>query len=476
MKRYAGPMIELSEDHNKDFNTIILKLKILLTSRTVVREVGKGIKMEAGRSFAKMFGGQKDKNWLDNLSVGNGKDQNKDDHMTEQNIRLVKNEDLKTEVNKNGSSDIQSGNVMDQIKELNQELISIRQNRDEVIKKYEDSQNRIVELQAKITELEINKSALTNNDAALQSLKIQFDQKVSELQAIQEIRSDEIKKMAETNNLIQQLEIENQSLLNKLTVLDNEKTELLKTNELKIHELEERLNAKSVELENLQVVIDSSENDIIDDDVIVVDSEEITTAMAENGRLAMLNHELETKLIESENAKVNAELLYQELRSLMVAIGVEHNLEVFDQQKIELAEKSKIIIKLDKLLSERDNYITKIQDSLMSGIGQMFQQRPTGLLESADEPEQQDQNTTSDNDLSVENNDSLNVENDQDKNEEYYKHIDNNWTDIKNEAQQYLNEGNTLEEVAETLELKIEDLEVIINSKKKYMSKIRKNQ
>lgn len=404
--------------------------------------------MEGGRSFKTMFSGKKDENWLSNVAIENSKNE---PLMDEPKIRLVESE-VESEV----TTIQQNNDLEDSIKSKDEEIETLKQNHEEVIKKNAENENLIFSLKKEITSLKLENSQ--SSEMEINNLKNLISEKNQELIDSEATKVALQKEVLEIKNQHQNLEVENQKLLNQIKFLENEKAELLKENELKIHELE------SIQKE---IEVDETE------DILEIDPDEVTSAMAENGRLAMLNHELETRLNESVREKENAEMLYLELRSLMCAIGVAHNLEVFDQQKIELAEKTKMIQQLGNLLNERDQYITEIQNSLMSGIGAMFQQRPTGLLENIPQtdptPVQQEAPDTKQ-EIALEKN--SNEAKKEGRSENYFKRIDADWKKIKDEAKQYLDENIGIDEIAVMLDIGVADLDVIINSRNKQMKKI----
>jgi len=311
-----------------------------LTSRTAVREVGKDNKMEAikPRSFKKMFERPANKNnFLDNVTINNSSAINEmvkptieptiepDNNVN--NIIEMRNEPIASE----GGS-FESNNIQEKV-----EIEKLKNDLFAATSKYENEHKTVEELNKQIEQLnqEIN----------------DIKKKYNEETETQAAAADELRKKYE-------------SKCNEYSELKNQ-YDLLETAK---NELETQLvNDK-----------DSSSEDTISIDVEEdIIHGEVTSTMAENERLSALNNELELQLINEIETRENAQMLYQELRSIMVSIGIEKNLEVFDQTKIELQQKANIIAQQERLLNERDQYITSIQNSLMDGIGQMFLKRPT---------------------------------------------------------------------------------------------------
>ena len=430
-----------------------------LTSRTAVREVGKDNKMEAikPRSFKKMFERPANKNnFLDNVTINNSSainemvkpviDQTVEPDNNVNNIIEMRNEPMANAEEKSESNNIQE---QVEIEKLKNDLFT-------ATSKYENEHKTVEELNKQIEQLgqEINDIRKKYNEetetqaAAVDELREKYESKCNEYS----------------------------ELKNQYDLLETAKNEL-KT---------QLVNDK-----------DSSSEDTISIDVEEdIIHGEVTSTMAENERLSALNNELELQLINEIETRENAQMLYQELRSIMVSIGIEKNLEVFDQTKIELQQKANIIAQQERLLNERDQYITSIQNSLMDGIGQMFLKRPTetvlvldqhqGKEESIlqEEPEEVIKNKDDDfveatadapehgqllANLVNQLNEIMIIKKTDEENEiraqeeKYLQFLNENWIEIKQKAHALKTDGWSLEDVAELLEVRIADLKKIIN-------------
>lgn len=318
------------------------------------------------------------------------------------------------------------------------------------------------DLLERIKTIEKEKSDLSNQyQANLQQLQNNYDESQKELQKIKEAYSLKC---------------------TEITVLKDEKT---------------RLEASKTEIEQMLKNASMAEAEIIQEDDEIIIPEEITNTMAENGRLSALNYDLEKRLEETNEEKAAAQMLYQELRSIMVSIGIEKNLDIFDQTKIELQEKTQTIEHLKRMLGERDQYITTIEKSLMDGIGQMFLKRPTETLSALEMKKQEDpvMETGSDEvikkkelEIEVTTGDpaerdhlmycitnefeqiltiKINEEENQlrEKEEKYHLFLNENWPQIKQEANLLKRDGWTMEDIAELLDVRPGDLKKIINKR-----------
>lgn len=372
-----------------------------------------------------------------------------------------------------------------------------------------------VEIEKLKNDLFTAKSKYENEHKTVEELNKQIEQLGHDLENTQKCHTEEVKEriaaadeLREKNNSLQtrcnELEAENLKFKESMSTLQGELTRIKTEYENKCIEHSELIKQYDLlemaknELETQMV----NNNDSSNEDTISIEVEEdiihgeVTSTMAENDRLSALNNELELQLINEIETRENAQMLYQELRSIMVSIGIEKNLEVFDQTKIELQQKANIIVQQERLLNERDQYITSIQNSLMDGIGQMFLKRPTetvlvldqhqGKEESilqeepeevikkkadvfveatAEVPEHGQLSTNLVNQL----NEIMVIKKTDEENairvqkEKYLQFLNENWIEIKQQAQALRTDGWSLEEISELLEVGIADLKKIIN-------------
>lgn len=425
------------------------------------------------RSFKKMFERPAKKNFLDEVTIDNSKiaaiNETAKEKSNLDNITPIQK--IREDNAENGvSSGVQETDIDEGIfREKYEKEQAITQN----------LKNHISELEQKISEaahndeidedlleriktIEKEKSDLSNQyQANLQQLQNNYDESQKELQKIKEAYSLKC---------------------TEITVLKDEKT---------------RLEASKTEIEQMLKNASMAEAEIIQEDDEIIIPEEITNTMAENGRLSALNYDLEKRLEETNEEKAAAQMLYQELRSIMVSIGIEKNLDIFDQTKIELQEKTQTIEHLKRMLGERDQYITTIEKSLMDGIGQMFLKRPTETLSALEMKKQEDpvMETGSDEvikkkelEIEVTTGDpaerdhlmycitnefeqiltiKINEEENQlrEKEEKYHLFLNENWPQIKQEANLLKRDGWTMEDIAELLDVRPGDLKKIINKR-----------
>lgn len=459
-----------------------------------MREVGKDNIMEAikPRSFKKMFERPTNKtNFLDNVTINNSSAINEmvksnieptiEPDSNVNNIIEMRNEPIASEEEKSESNNIQE---QVEIEKLKNDLFTAKSKYDNEHKTVEELNKQIDQLNQEITEITKNQKEKTDTQAAA---------------------ADELR---EKNNSLQtrcnELEAENLKIKESISTLQGELTRIKTEYENKCIEHSELIKQYDLlemaknELETQMV----NNNDSSNEDTISIEVEEdiihgeVTSTMAENDRLSALNNELELQLINEIETRENAQMLYQELRSIMVSIGIEKNLEVFDQSKIELQQKSNIIAQQERLLKERDQYITSIQNSLMDGIGQMFLKRPTETVLVLDQHQGKDESILQEEPEEVikkkaddfvevtanvsehgqlltslvnQLNEIMVIKKTDEENairvqkEKYLQFLNENWIEIKQQAQALRTDGWSLEEISELLEVGIADLKKIIN-------------
>ncbi|UYO64402.1 hypothetical protein LNN31_08265 [Acetobacterium wieringae] len=425
------------------------------------------------RSFKKMFERPAKKNFLDEVTIDNSKIA-----AINETAKEKSNLDNITPIQKIREDNAENG-VYSGVQETDIDEGVFREKYEKEQAITQDLKNHISELEQKISEAALNdeidedlleriktiekeKSDLSNQyQANLQQLQNNYDESQKELQNIKK-----------AYNL----------KCTEITILNDEKT---------------RLEASKTEIEQMLKNASMAEAEIIQEDDEIIIPEEITNTMAENGRLSALNYDLEKRLEETNEEKAAAQMLYQELRSIMVSIGIEKNLDIFDQTKIELQEKTQTIEHLKRMLGERDQYITTIEKSLMDGIGQMFLKRPTETLPALEMKKQEDpvKETGSDEvikkkelEIEVTTGDpaerdhliycitnefeqiltiKINEEENQlrEKEEKYHLFLNENWPQIKQEANLLKRDGWTMEDIAELLDVQPGDLKKIINKR-----------
>lgn len=469
-----------------------------------MREVGKDNIMEAikPRSFKKMFERPTNKsNFLDNVTINNSSAINEmvksnieptiEPDSNVNNIIEMRNEPMASE----GGS-FESNNIQEQV-----EIEKLKNDLFTATSKYENEHKAVEELDEQIEQLnqEINEIKKKYNE--------EMDTQVA---AADELREKNNSLQTRCNELEKELitqaadQVENLKIKENLSILEDELTRIKTEHEnkcLEYSELKKQYDLLEMAKNELETQL-VNDKDSSSEDTISIDVEEdiihgeVTSTMAENDRLSALNNELELQLINEIETRENAQMLYQELRSIMVSIGIEKNLEVFDQSKIELQQKSNIIAQQERLLNERDQYITSIQNSLMDGIGQMFLKRPTetvlvldqhqGKEESIlqEEPEEVIKKKADDfveatadapdhgqllTSLVNQLNEIMIIKKTDEENairvqkEKYLQFLNENWIEIKQQAQALRTDGWSLEEISELLEVGIADLKKIIN-------------
>lgn len=447
--------------------------------------------MEAlkGRSFKKMFERPANKkNFLDNVTIDNSK--------------------LDT-INEAAKPSATTESNITNIVEMRDKQIA---NNMEDVVKIDTIQGNEATVEKLKNELFVVSTKYANEQALVDGLKKQLEQQDLTLRNIRENQADSnngdlLEKIAllesEKALLESNIKSDNIRFNQDLSVSQNELQSLNQKYESKCLEYTELrsqyelLEASKNEVEALLKISNTQEDEVlsceVDEEIV---HGEVTSTMAENGRLSALNHELELQLEKEIEARENAQMLYQELRSIMVSIGIEKNLEVFDQTKIELQQKTNIIAQQERLLNERDQYITSIQNSLVDGIGQMFLKRPTetvlvldqhqekeeGVL--PEEPEEvikkkaEDLNEANPDDpkqgelltsLVNQLNEIITIKKTDEENairaqeEKYLQFLNENWIEIKQQAHALKTDGWSLEEISELLEVGIADLKKIIN-------------
>lgn len=427
------------------------------------------------RSFKKMFERPAKKNFLDEVTIDNSK------IAAINEIAKEKNSPDVAEIPKIHEEIVEKSDIS------NESFVAEMLNPENEFKeKFEKEQSLNLELGATIAKLEqiikdSEKSKSINDNELLEKIKIiekekdeissQYQARLSQLQNKFDDSQEEYRLIKEAYN-------------NKCIEFKQLQDEMYRLEAAKI-EIEHLLNNASTTV---------TEVEVDDEDLLI--PEEVTNTLAENGRLSALNHELELQLLDEIEARDNAQMLYQELRSIMVSIGIEKNLEIFDQTKIELQQKINIIEKQEKLLNERDQYITSIQNSLMDGIGQMFLKRPTETVLALNQNQVKVDAIFQEESLEVT---KKNVEvhtgkvpvdsqqgqllislvnklneiivikkNDEEKairvqEENYLQFLNENWIDIKKQAHTLKSDGWTPEDISELLDVRMPDLKKIMN-------------
>lgn len=342
-------------------------------------------------------------------------------------------------------------------------------------------------------------SKTNDGDATIMTLQSELttmQKKLSFEKELVETLKDQIKQLTMRLNVATQEQIVKDELQNKVSSLEADYTDQITNLQNELAILNQQYSEKCLECDTLSSRYESLEQCKSEieaqlslemdsqqvDDVITDECVEVTSVAAENEKLCATIEELEQKLNTAISENETSQMLYHELRTIMIAIGVEKNLDVFDRTKLELQQKSDIIEKQNKLLHERDQYITTLQDSLMDGIGQMFSKRPTSCLledhklqsEIENDPPEikkkkndtEDHSNTERNQLINKLANSLNRIANQminEKEEEYLQYLKENWIDIKQEAKKLKTEGWNHDEIAELLAVEPADLTVIIN-------------
>ncbi|MEA4805040.1 hypothetical protein [Acetobacterium wieringae] len=453
------------------------------------------------RSFKKMFERPTNKtNFLDNVTINNSSAINEmvkssieptiEPDSNVNNIIEMRNEPITSEEEKSESNNIQE---QVEIEKLKNDLFTAKSKYDNEHKTVEELNKQIEQLNQEITKITKNYNEETDTQAAAAD---ELREKNNSLQT----RCNELEK-----ELIAQAadQADNLKIKESLSILQDELTRIKTEHENKCienAELKKQYDLLEMEKNELEVQLVNN-NDSLNEDSIAIDVEEdiihgeVTSTMAENDRLSALNNELELQLINEIETRENAQMLYQELRSIMVSIGIEKNLEVFDQTKIELQQKSNIIAQQERLLNERDQYITSIQNSLMDGIGQMFLKRPTETVLALNQQHKEEtvlpekpaeviKNKVEDiseaitadktqvellsclvnqfNEIKI--NKVKEEENAiREQEEKYLQRLNENWIDIKQQIHALKTDGWSLEDISELLEVRIADLKKIIN-------------
>jgi len=117
-----------------------------------------------------------------------------------------------------------------------------------------------------------------------------------------------------------------------------------------------------------------------------IDSEDITTAMKENDKLSEKIKNMEEMLVNAEKEKEKYLLLYKELKGILISMGMSGNLEIFENNKCELNEKDKTIQYLETVVIEKENFLNKLKNNLLTRMTQLFEQNPTQSITNQYDP------------------------------------------------------------------------------------------
>lgn len=202
-------------------------------------------------------------------------------------------------------------------------------------------------------------------DIVIQTPKNEVIQKEEEIEAT-------IENKASYDNVIEDVifDTDDNSTENEATEIKETTDHPKNTTQPKNDSLEKQV---SNEIFNQMTAVENKKNT----DVIPKD---ITTAIAENNRLLEKIEKLENNLDLSEKKNERTEFLYKELKEILISIGVSGELEMLEKAKTELNDNKIYIQQLENTVKENDNFITLLKNNLLSGVAQMFEQKPSEIM------------------------------------------------------------------------------------------------
>jgi|GEM_PF-5777901 len=125
----------------------------------------------------------------------------------------------------------------------------------------------------------------------------------------------------------------------------------------------ERKDGASIENTNVQVTKDVNKNDI-------------TTAMKENQKLIDKIKALEEAIAQSEKENEKNIFCNNELKSILIGVGLSGKFEMFESLKIELKEKNIENEHLKTMVSENKSFVESLKNNLLLGMTQLFENTP----------------------------------------------------------------------------------------------------